>query len=151
MRFCKPRPMADDDALEIRRTLSSPPDRVFAAWTDASWLARWMSPIGHARVEADARPGGRLRVVMVGEGREIEHLGEYLEVEPPHRLSFTWSSAYSGDQPSLVTVEFAGIDGGTELTLRHERLPAGAAASHRGGWGSMLERLAALLESEGGG
>ena len=137
-----------DEALEIRRFLPAPPERVFAAWTDASWLARWMSPVGHARVEADPRPGGRLHVVMVGDGREIEHVGEFLQVEPPHRLSFTWSSPYTGSQPSVVTIVLAATDGGTDLTLRHERLPAGAAASHRGGWGSMLERLAGLLAPE---
>jgi uncharacterized protein YndB with AHSA1/START domain len=136
-----------DDTLEIRRWLPVPPDRVFTAWTDASWLARWMSPVGHARVEADPRPGGRLHVVMVGEGREIEHVGEFVEVAPPHRLSFTWQSAYTGDQPTRVTIELEATDGGTALTLRHERLPAGAGASHRGGWGSMLERLGAELET----
>jgi uncharacterized protein YndB with AHSA1/START domain len=137
-----------DDALEIRRILAAAPDRVFTAWTDPAWLARWMSPVGHARVEADARPGGQLKVVMVGEEREIEHVGEFLEVEPPHRLSFTWSSAYTGHRPSRVIVDLVEIEGGTELTLRHELLPDGAAASHRGGWGSMLERLAGqLLES----
>lgn len=134
-----------DNALEIRRMLPAPPERVFAAWTDASRLARWMSPVGHARVDANPRPGGRLRVVMVGDGREIEHVGEYVEVEPPHRLSFTWSSPYTGSEPSLVTVDLVPADGGTQLTLRHERLPDGAAASHGDGWGSMLERLAGLL------
>jgi uncharacterized protein YndB with AHSA1/START domain len=137
-----------DETLEIRRLLPAPPERVFAAWTDASWLARWMSPVGHARVEADPRPGGRLRVVMVGDGREIEHLGEFLHVEPPHRLSFTWTSPYTGSRQSRVTIELTATDGGTDLTLRHERLPAGAAASHRGGWGSMLERLADLLAQQ---
>lgn len=134
-----------EDVLEIRRTLPGPPGRVFAAWTDPSWLARWMSPVGHARVEADPRPGGRLHVVMVGDGREIEHSGEFIEVEPPHRLSFTWRSAYTGDQPSIVTVSLTAAGGATDLVLRHERLPAEAAASHRGGWGSMLGRLAGLL------
>lgn len=135
-----------DDAVEVRRTLPATPDRVFAAWTDPAWLTRWMSPVGHARVEADARPGGRLRVVMVGEDREIEHLGEFLEVVPPHRISFTWSSAYTGHRPSRVTVDLVAVDGGTALTLRHELLSAEAAASHRGGWGTMLDRLAEELE-----
>jgi uncharacterized protein YndB with AHSA1/START domain len=137
----------DDGTLEIRRRLPAPPERVFAAWTDPGWLERWMSPVGHARVEADPRVGGRLRVVMIGEGREIEHLGEYLEVAPPYRLSFTWESQFTGGQPSRVTVvlEAAG-DGATELTLRHELLPPAAAASHEGGWGTMLGRLAQRLE-----
>jgi uncharacterized protein YndB with AHSA1/START domain len=137
----------DDGALEIRRTLPASPERVFAAWTDPDWLERWMSPVGHARVEADPRVGGRLRVVMIGEGREIEHLGEYLEVAPPYRLSFTWQSEFTGGQPSRVTVELAAAGGaGTELTLRHELLPPSAARSHAGGWGSMLDRLAQHLE-----
>jgi uncharacterized protein YndB with AHSA1/START domain len=135
-----------DDSLEIRRTIAAPAQRVFTAWTDAGWLARWMSPVGHARVEADARVGGRLRVVMVGEGREIEHVGEYLEVAPPHRLSFTWSSPYTGGRPSRVTVELEERDGMTELILRHELLPRDAAASHAGGWSSMLDRLVSRVE-----
>lgn len=130
------------DSLEIRRTLSVPVERVFAAWTDPDLLARWMTPIGHARVEADVRVGGRLRVIMVGNGRQIEHVGEYMEVAPPHRLSFTWQSEYTGGHPSRVTVKLVDRDGMTELTLRHELLPHGAAASHAGGWGTMLERLA---------
>jgi uncharacterized protein YndB with AHSA1/START domain len=137
-----------DETLEIRRILPASPEQVFAAWTDASWLALWMSPVGHARVEADPRPGGRLHVVMVGDGREIEHSGVFLEVEPPRRLSFTWASPYTGSRPSRVSIELAATDGGTDITLRHERLPFGAAASHRGGWGSMLERLGGLLANQ---
>lgn len=137
-----------DGTLEIRRTLPASAERVFAAWTDPAWLARWMSPVGHARAEADPRPGGRLHVVMIGEGRELVHRGEFIEVVPPHRLSFTWQSDYTGEEPSRVTVELAPVAGGTAITVRHERLPADAARSHRGGWGAMLERLAALMGTE---
>ena len=59
-----------------------------------------MSPVGHARVEADARVGGRLHVVMEGDGRVITHTGEFLEVDPPNRLSFTWRSPFTGDRDS---------------------------------------------------
>jgi uncharacterized protein YndB with AHSA1/START domain len=130
-----------DGSLEIRRTLRAPPERVFAAWTDPAWLARWMSPVGRARVEADARVGGRLHVVMEGDGRVITHTGQFLEVDPPRRLSFTWRSPFTGDRDSRVTVVLEALGGVTELTLRHELLPSGAAESHAGGWGSMLERL----------
>ena len=140
----------NDAVLEIRRTLLASPERVFAAWTDPHWLERWMSPVGHALVEADARVGGRLRVVMIGDGRQIEHVGEFLEVAPPHRLCFTWRSEYTGGGPSRVTIELAGRDdGSTDLTLRHELLPPGAADSHRGGWGRMLDRLDQQLAAAG--
>jgi uncharacterized protein YndB with AHSA1/START domain len=102
----------------------------------------WMSPVGTAEAEVDLRVGGSFRVVMKGEGRVIEHSGEYTVVEEPRRLAFTWSSPYTGPVPSLVTVELE-PDGryGTRLRLVHSQLPAAAADSHRTGWGAMLTRL----------
>lgn len=129
----------------MRRTIAASAERLFHAWTDPGQLARWMSPVGHAVVEVDARVGGRIRVTMAGDGRTIEHTGEYLAIERPHRLVFTWRSPYTGGVASRVTVELIEGAGGTELTLHHELLPPEAIGSHAAGWGSMLDRLAALL------
>lgn len=137
---------ASDTTLETRRRLQAPPERVFVAFTDPALLARWMTPVGIARAEVEVRVGGTFRIVMSGAGREIEHTGEYLEVDPPRRLRFTWQSPYTGPEPSVVEVTLRAIEGGTELTLIHRLLPPGAAASHAGGWGTMLDRLAALVE-----
>jgi uncharacterized protein YndB with AHSA1/START domain len=128
----------------LRRTLPVAPNRVYDAWLDPAILARWMSPVGHAVVSVDPRPGGRFRIVMVGEGREIEHVGEYRELVPGQRLVFTWRSPYTGGD-SVVTVELRGLTAGTELTLVHEGLPAEQVGPHTGGWASMLDRLAAEL------
>jgi uncharacterized protein YndB with AHSA1/START domain len=78
---------------------------------------------------------------MVGQDRRIEHTGEYLEVTPPRRLSFTWRSPYTGPEPSVVTVELRPGDEGTELVLSHKRLPRDQVEPHAGGWGRMLDRL----------
>lgn len=132
--------------VRITRRLGAPPARVFAAWLDSARLAQWLSPVGHAEAEVDPRVGGAFRVTMVGEGSRIEHTGEFLAIEPPRRLRFTWSSPYTGPEASIVTVDLAPIDGGTELTLVHERLPADQVQRHGGGWTRILDRLAALLE-----
>lgn len=135
--------------VNLERIIAAPIQVVFAAWTDPARMAQWLSPTGIAEVEADVRVGGALHVVMLGEGMRIEHTGEYLEVEPPHRLSFTWQSPYTGGQPSVVTVVLDPAGAGTRLRLSHERLPADHALSHEGGWGSILARLAALVEQAG--
>ncbi|CAN5435263.1 hypothetical protein BH24CHL9_BH24CHL9_06860 [soil metagenome] len=71
----------------------------------------------------------------------IEHSGEYLQLDPPRRLRFTWRSPYAGQQPSVVTVVLE-LDGdGSRLLLTHEHLPAEAVASHAGGWGAMVHRM----------
>lgn len=134
-----------DKAVVLRRRIAAPPDRLFRAWTDPALLARWMSPVGSAVAEIDPRVGGRLRVVMIGDGQTIEHAGEFLELDAPHRLVFTWSSPFTGDVASRVTVELTERRDGTDLTLRHELLPEEAVASHAGGWSAMLDRLAAIL------
>jgi uncharacterized protein YndB with AHSA1/START domain len=131
--------------VRIQRVLRATPERVFAAWTDAALIARWMSPVGHAIAYVEPRPGGALHVTMVGDDRRIEHVGEFREVVPGRRLVFTWISPFTGPEPSVVTVELVAVADGTELRLTHEALPPEEAESHGGGWGLMLDRLEALL------
>jgi uncharacterized protein YndB with AHSA1/START domain len=144
-----PRAAPTGGALKVKRVLAADPEEVFRAWTDPEWIREWMSPVGTSAAEVDLREGGRFRVVMSGRGMVIEHTGEYLHVEPPHRLVFTWQSPYTGDEPSVVTVTLSASAGGTELVLTHERLPREGVESHGQGWGAMLDRLAALLEARG--
>jgi uncharacterized protein YndB with AHSA1/START domain len=132
------------DAVRLTRVIGAPPERVYDAWLDPATLAEWMSPVGRAVATVDANVGGRFRVVMVGEGREIEHTGTFEVLEPGRRLQFTWSSPFTGGD-SLVTVELRRLAGGTELTLIHDRLPAGQAGPHQGGWSAMLDRLGSHL------
>jgi uncharacterized protein YndB with AHSA1/START domain len=132
-------------AIRLERVLPASVEDVFAAWTEPARMARWLSPRGRAEVDADVVVGGHLRVVMIDGDVRIEHDGEFLEVRPPVRLSFTWRSPFTGTRPSVVTVDLHDEDGSTRLVLRHDRLPPEAGASHEGGWGAILDRLAAIL------
>jgi uncharacterized protein YndB with AHSA1/START domain len=139
--------MIETGVVEIHRRLPAPIGEVFRWWTDPELLREWMTPVGTVEAEVDLRVGGRLRVVMKGDGRVIEHTGEYLEIDPPRRLVFTWISQYTGSVPSVVTVELqAAGDDETELRLTHSRLPAAEARFHQGGWNAMLGRLDAGLQ-----
>jgi uncharacterized protein YndB with AHSA1/START domain len=134
--------------LRIVRVLSAPPEEVFDAWTDPESLAVWMAPgsVRRSVVEADARVGGRFLIVMQGPDCDHEHTGEYLVVERPRRLVFTWTSAATGGRPTTVSVELRarGRDE-TELTLVHEGLTGEAEPSHRSGWGDILRKLGTTL------
>ena len=143
--------MIDAGVIEIRRRLPAHVDDVFRWWTDPELLREWMTPVGTVDAEVDLRVGGRLRIVMRGDGRVIEHSGEYLEINPPRRLVFTWVSPYTGSVPSVITVELepAGDDA-TDLRLVHSRLPDAEARFHQGGWAAMLERLDGCLQPNAG-
>ena len=133
--------------LEVERRLPAPIGEVFRWWTEPHLLSRWMTPIGTVEAELELRVGGALRIVMQGGDTVIEHTGTYVEIDPPRRLVFTWASPFTGPQPSLVTVEFEPDgDAATVVRLNHSQLPDAAAESHRGGWGTMLDRLAAGLK-----
>lgn len=132
-----------DGAIELRRRIPAPVEEVFRWWTEPDRLREWMTPAGTVDAQLDLRIGGSLRIVMRADRIVIEHTGEYLEIDPPRRLVFTWRSLYTGEQASLITVELdADGEDATELRLIHSKLPPAAASSHQSGWASMLDRLA---------
>lgn len=120
-----------EHVVDVERRIAATPDEVFTYLTDAEKYTRWKGQ----QAELDPRPGGLYRVRM---GPEAVALGEYVEVEPPTRVVFTWGWEGSGDvPPGSTTVEITlRKDGdGTLLRLRHSGFPSDADAElHREGW-----------------
>jgi glutathione S-transferase len=142
---------ATDEAapvLVVRRQIAVRRERVFEAWLDSASLARWMRPgdCTTATVTVDPRVGGGFRIVMEGETHgAVEHHGEYLAIEPPSLLSFTWISSPTEHQPTVVTIEFHERRAGTELVLTHRGLPPKAVEGHRKGWTDIVRLLDEVL------
>jgi uncharacterized protein YndB with AHSA1/START domain len=130
--------------LHLRRTLAFPVDRVWRALTDPAALAAWFWPERFdPTAEVDLRVGGRYRISGPGAGLEVA--GEYLTVEPPRRLVFTWQWAGEHDK-TLVTVELTGGEDGTDLVITHGGFAADAARDeHAKGWSDCLDRLPGWL------
>jgi uncharacterized protein YndB with AHSA1/START domain len=137
-----------DETLVVRRFMPVPRERVFAAWLKPASLAQWMRPSGmtDATAEVDARVGGKFRIVMMKGREKFEHTGEYLIIQPPARLSFTWISQATDFKSTEVTIEFLERPGGTELVLTHRRLPSAEVESHRSGWTDILRNLQEMLQ-----
>ncbi len=141
--------ITEQHVLELKQTYPYAPDRVFDAMTRPEQLMKWFGPAGYETVEAevDLRGGGRYRIVMrkVPDGAPFSVGGVYQEVVPNERLQFTWRWNGSHDEgiETLVTMEFHGQGGATELVLRHERFPTSDMRDrHNTGWSSVLDRLA---------
>lgn len=126
--------------LHLSRTLPHPADRVWRALTDPVALAAWLWPARFATTaEVDLRVGGRYRIAGPGVGFAVA--GEYVAVEPPRRLVFTWQWDGEEDE-TLVTVELTAAGAGTELVLVHERFADDAQRDeHAKGWSDCLGRL----------
>lgn len=139
---------AEKPSLRIKRVIKAPRERVYAAWTDPAELKQWFGPenVRTHNLVADAREGGEFRWELSDcDGEKMTVFGEYRELVPGRRIVFTWQ--WDDDEtwqnnPSIVTVELADSDGGTEISLTHEQLPTEQSRdNHNRGWGSVLDKL----------
>jgi uncharacterized protein YndB with AHSA1/START domain len=128
----------------VQRVIGAPPEVVYDEWLDEAALLEFMAPEDSParEVECDPRVGGRLRIVLVGEDSVVQTSGEYLELDRPNRLSFSWNGEYGGGFSSVVTVtlEPHGSEE-TLMTIEHTRLPHDEVRPHENGWARIARHL----------
>jgi uncharacterized protein YndB with AHSA1/START domain len=125
-------------AIEHEVRIQARAETIFPFFTDPELFARWS---GLATL--DPQPGGVFRVEIDGENVVR---GEYVVVEPPHRVVFTWGWEAEGNPvpPGSSTVEVTLSPDGEHTLVRlvHRDLPSKESADAHGvGWEHYLERL----------
>jgi uncharacterized protein YndB with AHSA1/START domain len=137
--------------LRIARHFEFSAERVFDAWLDPNTAGRWLfsTPTGVImRVEIDARVGGRFVIVDRRDGEDVEHRGEYLELDRPKRLVFTFGVPKYSPLYSRVVIDIVPARGGCDLTLVHEGVLREYQERTQSGWKRILEALAAHLAAD---
>lgn len=138
--------------VRVSRRFSASAERVFDAWLDPEKAGRWLfaTPTGQmVRVEIDACVGGQFAFVDRRDGEDVEHVGEYLEIDRPRRLVFTFSVPKYSSVSTRVTIEIQPLGTGCALTLTHENVLPDYGTRTEAGWTMILDRLAEAL-GEGG-
>ncbi|MFF7312563.1 SRPBCC domain-containing protein [Streptomyces sp. NPDC008137] len=142
--------------LHLECELAGEPVRVFRELTDPGEVARWWGPDGFSTpsVEIDLRPGGAYRIAMQPPEGELFHLvGEYIDVDPPVGLSYTfrWEDPDPEDRETVVTLSLHDTDAGrSALTLdQGDFATERRRALHEEGWLQGLGKLGAMLASQG--
>lgn len=134
--------------IRITKRLPATPDEVYDAWTDPKSLMQWMTPGPgmSSKAKMDVRVGGKFHIDMIGEGKTYPHDGEYLRLDRPRVIEFTWISPGTQQQRTVVTVELRPAGDETELTLTHKAMPTkDAADQHEKGWTQIVDHLADIL------
>jgi uncharacterized protein YndB with AHSA1/START domain len=157
------------EAVEHTIRIAARPETVFSYFTDPSRMVQWFG------VEAtlDPRPGGIFRITFDSSHSALDAIaptldgvepsgaeppgpmvmaGRFVEVEPYHRISFTWGWEQEllavPPHSTHVSVSLVDDGDGTLLSIVHERLPAAGVAFHAAGWAHYLARLAAVAGGE---
>jgi uncharacterized protein YndB with AHSA1/START domain len=133
--------VADATAEDLYRQdvrIDATADVVFEFFVDSEHMLRWMG----IDAKLDATPGGEFRVDV--NGRDVA-VGEFVEIDRPHRVVFTFGWLDSSDMPpgcSRVEVTLTPDGDGTLLHFEHRLVPAERVAQHAEGWDHFLPRLA---------
>jgi uncharacterized protein YndB with AHSA1/START domain len=142
--------------------IAATPERIYAAFSDASALMKWLPP-GNMRgraLEYDFRAGGRYRIELsyaddaagaVGKtsARTDVSSGRFLELEPGKRIVQTVEfesadAAFAGTMRMTWSLE--PVAKATRVSITAEDVPPGISqADHDAGLRSSLENLAGYL------
>jgi uncharacterized protein YndB with AHSA1/START domain len=131
--------MRAPEVLTATVRIAASPAEVFPYFVDPALMVQWIGEWAELHPE----PGGLFALNF----SKTPVRGEYVEVDPPHRVVFTWGVAGKDSlPPGSTTVEIVLTADGpdTVVELFHHDLPPAEYDSHLEGWTTMLDRLAQL-------
>lgn len=120
--------------VRFERTVSAPPEEVWAALTEPKQIEAWL-----AEAEFDATEGGKVHLVWPD---QIEMHGSVTKCNPHRELEYSWNES-SGT--SLLRFELAPHGDGSALLLEHFGTSPEDAPGFGAGWQSHLEALDVVL------
>ena len=145
-----------DAALGVVRAVvevAASPEKVFHALTDPNELEQWWGSRDVYQTfgwVSDLRPGGERSCQARSPGREELSTvrGEYLVIQPPKLLEFTWLASWEpGSSPTKVRIELDPVPAGTRVTVVHSGLgdEKKRTDGYADGWSRVLGWLAGSI------
>ena len=148
------RALASVDAgiIKAEIEIAATPERVFRSLTDPVELAAWWGSDEMYRTfdwAIDLRAGGKWSTQALGtDGTKGTVDGEYIEVDPPKRLVYTWRPSWDDYAVTTVQYDLEATTAGTRLRVTHTGFGdrAMAAAGTGEGWKRVLEWMGEYVE-----
>lgn len=136
--------------LRIVRRFDVPPDQVFDALTEPDAMRVWWGD--DTTVDIDLRVGGRWTITRRRDGVEYTATGEYLAVERPWRVRYTYAVPQFSPNSDTITVQIARagdgcvvtfVQSGEDIANELRELPPGDVSGSEAGWQRGFDSMAA--------
>jgi uncharacterized protein YndB with AHSA1/START domain len=142
--------MNDAPTVRVQRVMPATPDVVFDQWLDPESLTERMCPrpVRVVALTVEPRVGGSVRFDVDDSGTRVLITGQFLAIDRPHQLRFTWSNSDWPDPTAVSVVNVAFAPSGNDQTLmsiEHSLLPPEEFDSFQNGWALTCDQLAAVL------
>lgn len=142
--------MNDTTTVRVQRVMPAAPEDVFDEWLDPEALEEWMCPRPDrcVAVTVEPRVGGVVRFDVDHSGISVLITGQFLAIERPSLLRFTWSNSNWPDPTavSIVNVAFEPFgEAETLMSIEHSLVPPGQFDDFHNGWTVTADQLAAHL------
>ena len=142
--------MTGSATVRVQRVMPATPDLVFDEWLDPESLQEWMCPRPVRVLDVTVEPhvGGVVRIDVDDSGTRVLISGQFLTIDRPSLLRFTWANSNWPDptSESVVNVSFEPVgDDETLMSIEHSLLPPEEFESFDSGWALTVDQLAAVL------
>lgn len=150
--------------LTMARRFQASPADVYKAWTKPELMKKWLFSTESTNQLArnEFHVGGRWEIIDQRSGEEYRATGEYLEIDPPHRLIFSFEMPQYNELQDRIIVWVSPVEDVCEMTFKQEvvvpheddwtdedlenAIQELSGASEEG-WDRMFENLRQLVET----
>ena len=136
--------------LVLTQHFAASPERVFDAFLDPSVARLFLFATAKGEMiqaDLDPRVGGRFEFVdRRPDMGDVRHVGEFLEIDRPRRLVFSFGVPQFDPGMTTVRVDIRPAGEGCELTFTHEGVPPDYQERSTDGWRHILVGLEPALK-----
>src|SRR5690554_6101742 len=103
--------------LTMTRNFEVASERVFDAWLNPDMMRKWFFTLEGTNQVAQNNPqvGGTWEIIDQRDGKNYRAIGEYLEIDPPKKLMFTFKMPQFSELEDTITVELKELEQGCEM------------------------------------